>query len=193
MTEPVSQYLRRVRRSVPRWTVSDWKVAAERVGGPQTPWLILAVADQLRPKVLRHAVAYAWCWSDDSLALRREDWITLWRRAGYSVDGRTAEPPSEPVALWRGSMPPWHNGMSWTTNRATAEAYVTRWDADAVYASGRRVGMIRTAAVFGVDMTPKLYAVQAPPTALLGQINWRGEDEYVVDTTGLTIRLAAKS
>jgi hypothetical protein len=66
--------------------------------------------------------------------------------------------------------------MSWTTTRLTAEAYVTRWDSDEVNASGRRVGMIRTATVIGVDMAPKLYAVEAPPTALLGQINLAGRD-----------------
>ncbi|MEW1552244.1 hypothetical protein, partial [Streptomyces tsukubensis] len=55
-----------------------------------------------------------------------------------------------------------------TTRRAVAEGYATGTGA-------RR------------PRTGRLYRTVAPPTALLAYNTNRGEDEYVLDTTGLTI------
>ncbi|MFF2548299.1 hypothetical protein ACFVUY_37880 [Kitasatospora sp. NPDC058063] len=101
-------------------------------------------------------------------ALGHDGWRALFDAAGFTADGRRAERPAEPVELWRGCIPRRRDDWSWTTRRAVAEGYATGTGA-------RR------------PVTGRLYRVVAPPSALLAHNNGRGEDEYVLDTNGLTI------
>ncbi|MFD4535659.1 hypothetical protein ACFWNL_18465 [Kitasatospora sp. NPDC058397] len=101
-------------------------------------------------------------------ALGHDGWRALFDAAGFTADGRRAERPVEAVELWRGSVPERRADWSWTTRRAVAEGYATG------------TGVRRPA-------TGRLYRVVAPPSALLAHNNGRDEDEYVLDTTGLTI------
>jgi hypothetical protein len=101
-------------------------------------------------------------------ALDRPAWRQLFTAAGFTADGRPAERPAGPVELWRGSVPERRADWSWTTRRAVAEGYATGTGA-------RR------------PTTGRLYRVVAPAAALLAHNTGRVEDEYVIDTGGLTI------
>ena len=98
--------------------------------------------------------------------LERDEWRYLFDVAGYTVDGKPALRPTEPVELWRGSVPERRGDWSWTADRTVAERFANGM-------RGRLPG--------------RIYRVVAPPEALLCCNTERGEAEYVVDTTGLTI------
>lgn len=100
--------------------------------------------------------------------LDRDTWRWLFKVAGFTIDGIPAERPTGPIALWRGSVPERRIDWSWSTDRAIAEGY----------ANGTAARRPRTG---------RLYAMTAPPEALLCANNGRGEAEYVVDTRGLQI------
>ncbi|OKI14243.1 hypothetical protein [Streptomyces sp. CB03911] len=100
--------------------------------------------------------------------LDHDTWRDLFNEAGYTVDGHAADRPTEPVELWRGTVPERRTDWSWTTDRATAERF-------AAGVRGRKPG--------------QLYRTVAPPEALLCANNGRSEAEYVVDTDGLEIHL----
>lgn len=100
--------------------------------------------------------------------LRRVDWMDLFAEAGFTVDGRSAERPTEPVKLWRGCVPSLRRRMSWTSDREMAEKYATGM------LRGRPRGVV--------------HETVAPPNALLcvNHIS-RQESEYVINTLGLKI------
>ena len=98
----------------------------------------------------------------------QDDWRWLFKVAGFTIDGQRTERPTEPIQLWRGSVPERKTDWSWSTDRAVAEKY----------------------AFGGMNYRPtgRLYTVTAPPHALLCANNGRDEAEYVIDTFGLDIR-----
>lgn len=98
--------------------------------------------------------------------LDRDTWRWLFKVAGFTIDGEPAERPTQPVLLWRGSVPERRTDWSWSTDRAVAERF-------AAGSGGRPPG--------------RVYTVLAPPHALLCAYNGRSEAEYVVDTDGLNI------
>lgn len=102
--------------------------------------------------------------------LDRDEWRWLFKIAGFTIDGVTADRPAEPILLYRGTVPERRTDWSWSTDRKIAEGY-----ADGT-AARRPAG--------------RLYAVLAPPESLLCADNGRQEAEYVVDTDGLTIHEA---
>ncbi|MFF2077095.1 hypothetical protein ACFVXG_20325 [Kitasatospora sp. NPDC058162] len=93
--------------------------------------------------------------------LDRDTWQWLFDVAGYTEDGELAERPTEPVELWRGSVPERRTDWSWSSDRAVAEKF-------AAGIRGRRPG--------------HLYRLVCPPEALLAANNDRSEAEFVVDT-----------
>lgn len=97
----------------------------------------------------------------------RDGWRILFRRAGFTIDGKPADRPEEPLELWRGSVPERRRDWSWSTDRTVAEGYANG-------TSARRP-------------QGRLYRVVAPPEALLCANAERGEAEYVIDTRGLRI------
>ncbi|MFJ9474735.1 hypothetical protein ACIRRI_06925 [Streptomyces mirabilis] len=99
--------------------------------------------------------------------LDRDTWRWLFDVAGFTIDGEPAERPTEPILLWRGTVPERRTDWSWTTDRTIAEGYANG-------TAARRP-------------TGRLHVVLAPPEALLAANNGRSEAEYVVDTRGLTI------
>jgi hypothetical protein len=48
-------------------------------------------------------------------------WAYLWRRVGFSVDGRRAARPTEAVELFRGALPSRRFGRSWSQRRRVAQ------------------------------------------------------------------------
>jgi hypothetical protein len=102
----------------------------------------------------------------------RIGWRHLFRAAGFTIDGKPAQRPDDPIRLWRGTVPERRTDWSWTTDRTIAEGYANGT------AARRPKG--------------RLYTVLAPPEALLCANNCRDEAEYVVDTRGLQIREAGR-
>ncbi|MBO0657059.1 hypothetical protein J1792_31285 [Streptomyces triculaminicus] len=101
-------------------------------------------------------------------ALDRPAWRWLFASAGFTANGRPAQRPERPVELWRGSVPERRADWSWSILRIVAEGYATGTGA-------RR------------PTTGRLYRTVAPPASLFAHNTGRGEDEYVLDTDGLTI------
>lgn len=103
--------------------------------------------------------------------LGRDTWRWLFKVAGFTIDGQPVPQPTEPMVLWRGSVPERRTDWSWSTDRSIAVGYAEGT------AARRPVG--------------RLYTVTAPPEALLCANNGRSEAEYVIDTRGLDIREVA--
>lgn len=146
--------------------------ALSRVGRNYEPQLLATLHAEImltREQLAKH-VGSAWSASEypDKL-LDHAEWEDLFDGAGYTVDGVPAERPTESLMLYRGSVPERSTDWSWTDNIEVARKY----------AGGhfrRPVG--------------KVYVADVPPSALLARNTGRSEDEYVVNTRGLTITVA---
>lgn len=103
-------------------------------------------------------------------SLGRASWLELFTTAGFTIDGKAAARPAEPITLWRGSVHARRRRMSWTSDRPQAQ----RFASDGL--RGRQGG--------------RVYQTVAPPAALLCINNGRAEAEHVINTRGLTIREA---
>ncbi|SMF64527.1 hypothetical protein [Streptomyces sp. Amel2xC10] len=130
----------------------------------------LLVADRLTTAELDYLIGGIWSGAEfPDRHLDRDTWRWLFKVAGFTIDGTSAERPAEPIVLWRGSVPERRTDWSWSTNRSIAEGYANG-------TAARRP-------------TGRLYTVLAPPESLLCANNCRGEDEIVVDTRGLQIEV----
>ena len=107
-------------------------------------------------------------------SLCRADWLDLFTVAGFTIDGKPAERPDEPVELWRGAAHDRRQGMSWTSDRAKAEWFAARWTQ------------------VDLDEGGSLYRTVAPPEALLCVNNGRNESEHVINPRGLHIRAESR-
>lgn len=149
-------------------TVNEVSTALGRVGRvPAVGLLIdLHVAGLLTAEAAAASVGSAWSGSEDSdRHLFHDEWRPLFELVGYAEDGRPAERPAQPLALWRGSVPERRTEWSWTDDREVAVGY----------AGGERfrrpLGMVWRATV--------------EPWRLLAR-NTK-QCEYLVDTEGLLI------
>src|SRR5690625_549751 len=149
-------------------TADEWgdiAIGAGRVYGPE----LLYVAwdgGVISAEVVATLVGSVWAmaeYPDSSLPL--DEWRGLFGAAGYTVDGSRAARPTEPLTLWRGSVPERARGWSWSASREVAERYA------AGHVTGRRAG--------------RLYRAEVHPLALMCSNlgHDRGEGEYVVDTS----------
>lgn len=139
-----------------------------REAGPDLMWN-LHVENLLADGAYRRASSI---WSGSEFPnqhLPREEWRTLFSRAGYCVDGEPAERPTEHLKLWRGSAPERRDDWSWTDDPETADSFARRG------LRGRPIGHVWTAYV--------------APWRLFARENGRTEAEYIVDTEGLDIEL----
>lgn len=97
-------------------------------------------------------------------ALSRSMWIEFFRLADYA-------PPAGPITLYRGTVSSHARSMAWTTDRDRARWFASRW---------HRFGKLGS-------RLPYVYAADAPPAAILADIDalqedgGRGEREIVVD------------
>lgn len=103
--------------------------------------------------------------------LDHDTWRWLFDVAGFTVDGKPAPRPAEPMTLFRGSVPERCTDWSWTRDRAVAEVF-------AAGPRGRGKG--------------RLWVCEVPPEHMLAINTERDEDEIVVDTRGLEIREAVR-
>jgi hypothetical protein len=122
----------------------------------------------LTDEALRVNIADVWS-SCDGPELRSDQdlWRDYFERAGYTVDGKRAEPPAGPVTLYRGAPPKQRADWAWTDNReSAAKAASGEWPS-------RLVG--------------KVWRATVDPWRLLAGITYPDEHEYVVDTDELDI------
>lgn len=101
----------------------------------------------------------------NSLGIRT--WIDLFNRSGYTVDGKRAERPTEPLTLYRLAEPRFVHRLAWTGSLEVAEKFA-----------------VINKARYG-DRPRFIYTVTVPPERLLAHITDRDEDEYITDTRGL--------
>lgn len=139
-------------------TVLNW---AGRIAGPYLLWDAYDGGVIEGDTVASH-IGRVWSRAElPDAALGHDRWRMLFGAAGFTRDGAPAARPSEPVELWRGSVPERRTDWSWSTDRETAGHY-------AAGSFWRPPG--------------RLYRLVAPPAALLCANNGRDEYEYVVDT-----------
>lgn len=151
--------------------------AASRLDRNYYPALVLDLrcCVGLTPEVAASVVPAAWVSAERPMSnLFARDWLGLFKLAGYTRDGVPAERPTEPVTLYRGALPRYRKGWSWTEDLDLA-----RWFADR-YADLGRPG--------------RVYTTQADPHALLAHLTGdsdfgrQGESEFVVNPADLNIR-----
>jgi hypothetical protein len=99
--------------------------------------------------------------------LDHDTWRWLFDVAGFTVDGKRAARPTEPMTLYRGAVAERRTDWSWSRNIKVAERF-------AAGVRGRAEG--------------RLWVCEVPPEAMLAVNTERDEDEVVVDTRGLQIR-----
>lgn len=124
----------------------------------------------LEPAAYVRGVGHVWGLAEyPGVALDRDDWRRLFRKAGFTIDGELADRPADPIRLYRGSPNAHKRNFSWTPDRSRAEHFVR-------------------ARTFGSHQA-YLWTTLAPPSSLLAYIHesGRGEDEWVIDTRGLEI------
>lgn len=145
-------------------TLDEFERWVERVGRTNAPALLFDAwyGEIIDQDTLTAVVGPIWSDAEyPDRCLDRDIWRDLFDAGGYTVDGQPAERPTEPVELWRGTVPERRTDWSWTTDRTIAEKF-------AAGLRGRKPG--------------RLYRLLCPPHALLAANTERGEAEYVVDT-----------
>ncbi len=101
--------------------------------------------------------------------LEWDEWREFFNIAGYRVDGIKAEPPTQPIRLYRAATPAHRYGHSWTEDIAVARTFLTVGARD----------------IFN----PTLWSAEVEPWRLLARIvdERPGESQYVVDTEDLNL------
>ena len=118
------------------------------------------------PKAYTTLVPDAWSIAEfPGTSLRTNTWRKLWKKAGFTINGKPAPLPAEPVTVYRASWPKYKHHMSWTDNLEIAKRFF-------------RVGY-RT--------KQHLYQTTAQPKNLLAYMHERDESEWIVDTRKLII------
>lgn len=98
--------------------------------------------------------------------LDHDTWRWLFDVAGFTVDGKSAPRPENPMRLYRGTVPERREDWSWSRDIKVALKF-------AAGVRGRPPG--------------RLWVCSVPPAHMLAINTERGEDEVVVDTRGLRI------
>lgn len=152
--------------------------SAGRISGPD---LLLAAwwTRSITSEVVTAVITEVWALCEyPSTHATREVWLKLFGVAGYTVDGRPAARPTEPMRLYRGCTSGRTRQMSWTTDRDKAKWFADRFGQ---FADG---GRVRHAYVYQTD---------CPPGALLGLPGTMGredEHEVIINPAGLKITRA---
>jgi hypothetical protein len=97
-----------------------------RIGRERTPELLydLFGGGLLTPLAAARCVADAWSGPDSpERSLSRDQWLELFRHAGYTQEGSVAPRPPSPVQLYRGASLGRRGGMSWTSDIEVARLF----------------------------------------------------------------------
>jgi hypothetical protein len=124
---------------------------------------------ELRHEAAVECVPHAWRWNNRPLAdLPQQQWIQLFRFAGYTHDyAPAARPTGRAVRLWRGGASA--ELLSWTSDRKLARGFAIR-----------NAGLDSNVGVFG---EPTLWVALVDPARLLGYFS--SEKEYIIDPLGV--------
>lgn len=157
----------------PHPSVEQVEAVELRLGRNYGPAILfdLFSGGKLAPEVATALVADFWSMAEyPQDCLDDETWDELFDLAGYTVDGRPATKPPEPIQLYRGSTEEFARRWSWTDDRDRAEWFASR----AVGPPGERT----------------VWTALVEPWRLRARIHEssRGESEYVIDTVGLEVR-----
>lgn len=150
----------------------SWLIGlAGRVNGPG--FLAEALSeDKVTNGIVAALVGSVWSSAEyPDRELDHDTWRWLFDIAGFTVDGKRAQRPTEPMTLFRGSVPERRTDWSWSRTRAVAELF-------AAGPRGRGKG--------------RLWVCEVPPESMLAVNTGRDEDEVVVDTRGLRITEAER-
>lgn len=145
----------------------SWLIGlAGRVNGPS--FLAEALSeDKVTTDTVSALVGSVWSSAEyPDRELDHDTWRWLFDVAGFTVDGKPADRPTESLTLFRGSVPERRTDWSWSRDRAVAELF-------AEGPRGRGKG--------------RLWVCEVPPAHALAVNTGRDEDEVVVDTRGLRI------
>lgn len=104
-------------------------------------------------------------------AMTQSCWASLFRAAGFTVDGVPADRPCGTVRIYRGSIPALRRRWSWTSSLEVARRFSLGFGNGGF--AGRQPGHV--------------YAMEVDPPRILCVITTRGEGEHVVDTRGAKI------
>lgn len=159
----------------PVFSADDFGSLAWRAGRNCAPRNLLYawMHRKISRETLTASIGEVWSMAEWPLEfLPRQWWLDLFTAAGYTHDGKAASRPDALVRVYRGSTHRLRRRWSWTADRERAQWFADRY------------------AILNPGATA-VYVTDAPPSALLAYIGpeaGRGEDEYVVNTTGLKIR-----
>ena len=149
-------------------TLDALDTAMSRLGRNYEPALVATMywerEEFIRPH-LPELVIGAWGSAEfPSSCLDPYVWEELFSEAGFTVNGKPAHRPKEPVRVYRGAAPEHKIGWSWTPDREQAEWFRDR---------------------FNFDGSRKLYTMLAQPLDMLaildGTTHRVGESEVVLD------------
>lgn len=152
-----------------RLTTAELERLISRAGRNYGPQFLAEAysADTVTAETVTALVGPVWSSAEfPDRQLDHETWRWLFDVAGFTVDGKPAVRPVEPMLLYRGSVPERWTDWSWTRDRAVAGRF-------AAGLRGRGAGRVWVATV--------------PPWRMLAINTERDEDEVVVDTRGLRI------
>lgn len=178
--DAIDAALRRYADSPELVTVSNVRATFRDLGRENVPTFLseLDTSAGLAPDVLRPLVGAAWKLATvPELLLESARWVMLFLKAGYSVDGVSAPVPAGPLRLWRGALPDYRWGMSWSDDLSVAERFATR--VAPMYSPGE-LGRVWTA----VARPSQLLAFTSTFDPFGAQ---QLEREYVVDTAALVV------
>jgi hypothetical protein len=144
---------------------NDWEALVHGLGRNHLPFLLLKVWDDLPDDQQIKAISDAWTSAEfPERYLLRKEWLQMFHEVGYHDEERRIIVPPHRVTLWRGGVK--KTRMSWTADRERAEWFQHR--------PGGKPGKLWTVEVGGPDQLLAHYH----------ELH-RGEDEYVIDPTGL--------
>jgi hypothetical protein len=130
----------------------------------------LVAAGRADDELLREVLPNAWRYKTERIRLDPAVVCAMFRRLGYTVDGRSARPPGGTRTLYRGATKDHRAGCSWTLDPGTA----------AYFASQRQ----------DVTGSGRVWVAEVPASRLLAYLS--DESEFIVDLAGAEdlVRLA---
>lgn len=168
---------RRERDALDDWRKTyDMEALRKSVGRQDAPLLLWHLHEQ--GELLREDyAATSRFWTQAMIprtAMPWANWRTLFEAAGFTRDGELADRPSQALCLYRGSTEAGRLGNSWTRDRRTAQKYAN---------GDLGLGRIRPRG--------ELWIASVVPERLYAYDGRTDEEEYVIDTDGLSVSLVS--